>query len=564
MAYPYATTATLYANVPFFNGCDYSRKFNTPAERTNYFNALKYREEVQIQYMAEEDEYRFNGNYDEIIGNCNYMSYNNQSRIFYCFIDSIRYINPNVCAIKFSIDYYMTYQFDLVWKDCFIEREHVSDDSYGLHTVPEYIGTGEQILNKMNYNWSGYPNISGNFNMALCAFLSDWIKGSETSLYSPAYCGTVNLGYMWSAAMIPNSAHPDDFDNSLSTQAKRLKTLYDYINSQSGLDTTIISSLYMIPLEFLKNGIRSNIYYGSEECGSMLNQTNGIQNGYESEEIPITYTTNTIDGSYIPNNNKIWTYPYSYLLLDNNQGLQVKYRLEDMIHDATKQGFTLNFKIHGSQLPDSTAFMIPLNYPKTASIAESQIYSSYISKFPMCISNTATYENWLNGHYASMTNSIVSSAFNTITSPLLSNSPEQAVGGVINGFQGIFSVMAKGIDMENIPDTSKGNSSGSGNYSARKFRFDFYRVTPRKEFAKIIDDYFSMFGYKVNRLGTPEFNTRQYYNYYKIPYINIIGDIPNDALDAIKIQFNKGFTLWNDNDIGNYHNGSNPIKQVIT
>ena len=37
----------------------------------------------------------------------------------------------------------------------------------------------------------------------------------------------------------------------------------------------------------------------------------------------------------------------------------------------------------------------------------------------------------------------------------------------------------------------------------------------RDEYLKCCDDYFSMFGYKVNRLGTPHLHVRTYYDYCK-------------------------------------------------
>ena len=79
------------------------------------------------------------------------------------------------------------------------------------------------------------------------------------------------------------------------------------------------------------------------------------------------------------------------------------------------------------------------------------------------------------------------------------------------------------------------------------------------EDAKAVDNYFTMFGYKVNELKVPEFGTRQYYNYYKMPVCNITGNIPQSALDEIRSKFERGITLWNTSDVGNYRDGVNPI-----
>lgn len=90
-------------------------------------------------------------------------------------------------------------------------------------------------------------------------------------------------------------------------------------------------------------------------------------------------------------------------------------------------------------------------------------------------------------------------------------------------------------------------------------KFSCYIRTLSWDNAEKVDNYFTMFGYKVNELKVPEFATRQYYNYYKMPVCNITGNIPQTALDEIRAKFQRGITLWNTSDVGNYRNGNNPI-----
>ena len=52
-----------------------------------------------------------------------------------------------MCEIKLITDTFMTWQNDIVYKPSFIEREHVSDDTIGKHTIPENVETGEFICN---------------------------------------------------------------------------------------------------------------------------------------------------------------------------------------------------------------------------------------------------------------------------------------------------------------------------------------------------------------------------------------------------------------------------------
>lgn len=66
----------------------------------------------------------------------------------------------------------------------------------------------------------------------------------------------------------------------------------------------------------------------------------------------------------------------------------------------------------------------------------------------------------------------------------------------------------------------------------------------KKEYLKIIDDYFSMFGYKVNETKIPNLTGRRNWNYVKTIDINIEANIPQADLTEIKEEFNSGITIW--------------------
>ena len=111
-----------------------------------------------------------------------------------------------------------------------------------------------------------------------------------------------------------------------------------------------------------------------------------------------------------------------------------------------------------------------------------------------------------------------------------------------------------------MPDQSNGNmSAGDITYSAGKSGFTAYKLSIRKERAQAIDDYFSMFGYKVNTLKVPALNSRTKWNYIKTIDINITANIPQDDLQKIKEMFNNGITLWHDSSHFLDYSQSNPI-----
>ena len=81
-----------------------------------------------------------------------------------------------------------------------------------------------------------------------------------------------------------------------------------------------------------------------------------------------------------------------------------------------------------------------------------------------------------------------------------------------------------------------------------------------EEYAKIIDKYFSMYGYKVNDVKTPNITGRTNWNYVKTIGCNIVGDVPQDDMQKIKDIFNNGVTLWhNPNTFLDYSQSNNIV-----
>ena len=91
----------------------------------------------------------------------------------------------------------------------------------------------------------------------------------------------------------------------------------------------------------------------------------------------------------------------------------------------------------------------------------------------------------------------------------------------------------------------------------------------RKEYAKIIDNYFTRCGYKVNRVKLPNMTNRENYNYIQIGeeenlcypnnYNNLM--IPAKALDMINTLFRNGITIWNNHENFGDYSVSNNITQ---
>ena len=77
----------------------------------------------------------------------------------------------------------------------------------------------------------------------------------------------------------------------------------------------------------------------------------------------------------------------------------------------------------------------------------------------------------------------------------------------------------------------------------------------KTEYLKIIDDYFTRFGYAIKKLELPNITGRKYWNYIEIGQNEEIGygDVPTRFMDIINNTCRRGVTIWHNHDnLGNY------------
>ena len=88
----------------------------------------------------------------------------------------------------------------------------------------------------------------------------------------------------------------------------------------------------------------------------------------------------------------------------------------------------------------------------------------------------------------------------------------------------------------------------------------------RDDEAKRIDDFFSVYGYAINKVVTPNLSNRKHWNFIKTKNAQISGNMPASSKAALAKIFDGGIFFWrNGDEVGNFNvetsNGSidNPI-----
>lgn len=548
--------------------------FANATAQYNYFNGLSGKLAVEkYTYQRKDGTIRFGANFDDIIG-YNYVMYRNTSysnKWFYAFITDMEYINDNVTSITIKTDPYQTWMFDIVYHPCLIDREHTNDDTVGKNTIDEGLDLGEYITNGDVTNFG--PSISSD---------GDWVIVIDVSMIenSSSVGSGQTLNYSTDGGQTYGGSVPNQYVNGVPSGVYHLILGYDSsvvlsardvinVYANAGLIDAVLA-VYILP-QALVGTVQTNISLGSinpenilsvKTCGGLAlpQDSSGVTSLLTN---PATYTRpNKIDG-YTPKNNKLLCFPYQFMNVSNNVGTTLPYHYEDF-------SAGVKFNIEGILCPSGSVKAVPVDYKGISASENGYDYSIQGAKYPMCSWVSDSYTNWLTQNginmKAEMTNDYAGLALGVLAGMVGAVStggtlPAVMMGvgaGAAAGVGGIFKqareqhLMKRNANL--VPDQVKGNlNSADIVWSKWRSRFTFLPMSIKAEYARCIDEYFSQYGYKCNRVKVPNITGRRNWNFVKTVGCYIDGDIPQSDLQEIKSMFDKGVTFWhNASTFGDY------------
>jgi hypothetical protein len=561
------TTVQLMNNVPLFPDNTNQIYFDNATHQNQYFTSRVYKTSNNLTYQRDYQVYALQAEYDNTITSCNYLRYRNNNygnKWFYAFITSIRYVNPNTVYIDFILDAYQTFMFDITWKDCFIERSHVRDDTLGAHTLDEGIHVGNRYSKEVNVSWPGTDVIAGNVNVVPIIFLAAAYvfpsSGDPTErIITSNVQGTPTTLAVW----FPN------FDVIKTAPLFQMQQFLKLLQNSSKSNAIVAS--VAIP-EHIARGTWNTM----KEIEGAITEVQADPKAIESGaylQISIQQFVDSVNAtltltplmSYTPRNKKLYCYPFTYFVLSSNQGENVTIKTEWLPETQPPVGDPdreLKLSLSANISPDSSYFCKVTNANST-----SRTLTCTMAQLPQVATASSTYANWLAGHMASITSGILANGLQIFggTAATVSGAGASAgIGGITSGVNGIIGTIGNLIDAEKMPASLNSSGGSTGNAAINNRRFSLYQQVLNPDMYASIDQFFDMYGYKVNMNGTPDFYCRAYWQYFKIPIVNITGNVPAEYMNQIKSTFQNGVTLWNYSagdgvDVGNYRNGYNPI-----
>lgn len=166
-------------------------------------------------------------------------------------------------------------------------------------------------------------------------------------------------------------------------------------------------------------------------------------------------------------------------------------------------------------------------------------------KFPNFNWSEDNYANWLRQNAVNL-NLGVGSGIAQMLVGTFNPSPSGFISNETSGLEKIINNIKENYIHSLEPNSAKGNVNGGDiNVSRNKNGFFFYQMCIKREYAEIIDNYFSMYGYKVNEVKIPNIEGRRNWNYVKLLNPNVEGtNIPEFELNEFKKQLENGITFW--------------------
>lgn len=494
----------------------------------------------------------------------NYIAFQNKNysnRWFFAWIDEVRYVSDGTTEIKYTVDSWSTFFSSLNTSGgCYIIREHANDDTIGANTIDEGLAVPEvEQINIMETNEIDQA-------MYICV-ATNWDPSIKSSIHpnndnpSDPNAVTDSDGEGYNGMSMFNK---NTFGSMLclftfdDTGLRNLQRFLLATNRQGHIED--VHDMFIIPACIFTNQIdlinkdwwfyyyriasqpivEFNIQY---KVVSYMSSNREQIFSYNVEYTPVY----NYDAEYHVKNNKLFCFPYNYLMVTNNIGQQNIYKLEEF-NDV--EGFQANDKILQVQMSLSIGMsgrIVPVNYKGRHFDFDECVQ---LAKFPTCSWSADSYTNWLTQQSVNSSN------------PALSLGADIVAGGSIIG--GIIASAATEIatfyggykKAQLLPEITGGQATGDVNFGNHNNHFTLVQYRIKLQHLKQIDDYFSRYGYKTLRVKAPNITGRQNWNYIQIGSTESIGfgDIPERDLNNINRACRKGVTIWHKHaNIGNFN-----------
>ena len=517
--------------------------------------------------------------------NCNYMMFRNQSfenKWFYAFVVSVEYINNQTTELTFDIDVLQTWMFDYSPNQCYVDREHSSTDNPGDNLINEGLDTGEYTFMPNG----SFTNLQNDLCICVASTLDDDGNNNNVDgqIYGGLYSGLTFRTYELNASgasnvtsFLQNASDNGREDSIVSIfvapkqivsgngiagqnndyTVKRPTSLFDYthvnnIQEYRPHNKKLLTFPYVGILLYNNQGAQEELAYeyfsDPNNCTFTLWGSSGC--APDVIVIPIGYKHNS--DTFIM---ELTGYPQCGWTTDSYKAWLAKNQ-PFISNDIDQIQTTTSYKAGSINIAGNKDKANTINSVINRASNAAQGISSAIggvAGIDTAINPGKTVANAVNAGINAATQGF--NASNDIYQ-YEQNKAQRTLDAAYNNNMAqlqIERLMAQKQVAQLTPPSYHGTSVGAAKLYCKDFAIRICAFSIQPQFAKRIDEYWDLFGYKTNRVKVPNRAVRPHWTYCKTQGCNFSGSVPMNDMSQIRALYDGGIRWWkNGDEIGNY------------
>lgn len=459
----------------------------------------------------------------------NYLMFQNMNfsnKWFYAFITNIEYVNNNMSYVYYQIDDIQTWMFDVQLKECFVEREHTRTDGMFEHLVDEGIGTSEYVNNREEDFVKEYKS------MYALLFVSSRVEETETETHVVPVEAQAWQGNLFGLGVIGEPVR-NEYGVWNTSAIDDLTEKINKLVEKQAKDSII--GCVIFPMDLL---------HAVTQAGSQKEYAKTDEFLYFDN-----FTSGTRLNGYLPKNKKLYNSPYCIFEMISSDGQKTV--LQPEFVESSPRPY---IQIIPNASLNPSILIVPHNYAGDSVKWDKAIT---FDGFPQVALSIDGYSAWVaSGGLDKWTTNLYTNAVGN-TVGMVGSAINKNAQGVISGAITSYRDIAQSIIDINVAKTLPSEVKGSINSTPLSSTSNIKILVKQKcitaDTAKSIDDYFTMFGYRVNKVKTPSRRNRPHYTYIKTKGCKVNGGAPADAIDRIQAIYDNGIRFWvNPVEVGNY------------
>ena len=516
---------------------------------------------------------------------CNYMMFRNQSfenKWFYAFVVSVEYINNQTTELTFDIDVLQTWMFDYSPNQCYVDREHSSTDNPGDNLINEGLDTGEYTFMPNG----SFANLQNDLCICVASTLDD--DGNDNNvdgkIYGGLYSGLTFRTYELNASgasnvtsFLQNASDNGREDSIVSIfvapkqivsgngiagqnndyTVKRPTSLFDYthvnnIQTYTPHNKKLLTFPYVGILLYNNQGAQEELAYeyfsDPNNCTFTLWGSSGC--APDVIVIPTGYKHNS--DTFIM---ELTGYPQCGWTTDSYKAWLAKNQ-PFISNDIDQIQTTTSYKAGSINIAGNKDKANTINSVINRASNAAQGISSAIggvAGIDTAINPGKTVANAVNAGINAATQGF--NASNDIYQ-YEQNKAQRTLDAAYNNNMAqlqIERLMAQKQVAQLTPPSYHGTSVGAAKLYCKNFAIRICAFSIQPQFAKRIDEYWDLFGYKTNRVKIPNRAVRPHWTYCKTQGCNFSGSVPMNDMSQIRALYDGGIRWWkNGDEIGNY------------